>query len=195
MANSVVSLEDLLIVLELVPVNLFPDTDIIGPTSLDAVNFITLGIAKPSDYGDVLLEKFTLYNGKLFETNGISVYFASVTDLDPNKYGVTETSVMQAGDCEGGCGDFCVDDEGYLISTKPLSNMPPSFDADVVTNSGEYVADRVKFYACPNYEQSTFGGGDYKIYSNGVYNPSQCIPIYLGLKKVTGIHFHQSTNP
>ena len=121
MANSVVSLEDLLIVLELVPVNLFPDTDIIGPTSLDAVNFITLGIAKPSDYGDVLLEKFTLYNGKLFETNGISVYFASVTDLDPNKYGVTDTSVMQAGDCEGGCGDFCVDDEGYLISTKPLS--------------------------------------------------------------------------
>lgn len=85
------------------------------------MNYITIGLPKQSEYGDVVLETFTLYNGGLYEANGLSVYFSHIVGLDPNKYGITESSVLQAGDCEGGCGNFCVDAEGYLVSKTPLS--------------------------------------------------------------------------
>jgi hypothetical protein len=175
--------------LEIVPVNLYPDTEVTGPTSLDAVNAITLGVPQASEYGDVIQERFTLVDGALFEANGLLVSFSPVTDLDPNKFGVTESSVLQAGS-EDVSGSFCIDDEGYLVSSAPISTESVTSEANIVTNNGDYVANRVKFYACPNYGQSIYGGGDYKIYSNGVLNPAQCVPIYLGAKKVTGTPPH-----
>jgi hypothetical protein len=165
---------------------------VIGPTTLDAINFIALGTPKSSDDGDVITENFTLYDGGLYEANGLAVYFTPVTSLLPNEYGVTESSVLQAGNCEGGCGSFCIDSEGYLVSTTALS-IPFDELADKVTNQGEYVNERVKFYACPNYEQSVFGGGDYKIYSNGVYNPTECIPIYLGALSISFPFYNRLT--
>ena len=113
-----------LLIIALVPINLRPDSEIIGPTSLNAVNFITLGIPLPSEYGKVTVESFSLENGWLFEQSGLSVHFAAINGLDENEYGVTATSVLKAAECGGGCsggaGGFCVDKDGYLVSVVPL---------------------------------------------------------------------------
>jgi hypothetical protein len=106
----------------LVPVNLYPETEIAGPTSLDAINFITLGLPSSSDYGDVIVESFVLKDGKLYEQSGLSVRFVHEGGLYGNDYGVTETNVLKAFECDGGCSSsFCVDEDGYLVSTTPLS--------------------------------------------------------------------------
>jgi hypothetical protein len=110
------------LILALVPLNLYPETDIVGPTSLDAINFITLGIPSSSDYGDVSVESFVLKDGILYEQSGLSVRFVPEEGYYGNDYGVTETSVLKASECDGGCsGTFCVDENGYLVSTTPLS--------------------------------------------------------------------------
>jgi hypothetical protein len=113
-----------LLIIALVPINLRPDSEIIGPTSLNAVNFITLGIPLPSEYGSVTVESFTLENGWLFEQSGLSVHFTTINGLDENEYGVTATNVLKAGECGGGCsagfGGFCVDKDGYIVSVAPL---------------------------------------------------------------------------
>src|SRR5438270_454803 len=59
----------------------------------------------------------------------------------------------------------------------------------VVTDTGDYIADRIKFYACPNEGQEIFGGGEYTVFSNSVPNPYLCIPIYLGVNGSNGTHF------
>src|SRR5208282_15907 len=46
------------LIVALVPINLHLDSDIVGPTSLNAINFITLGIPSASEYGDVSVESF-----------------------------------------------------------------------------------------------------------------------------------------
>lgn len=97
----------------MVPINLSPDTDVAGPTSLDAVNFVTLGAPLPSKHGNVSVETFTLKDGWLSEQNDLSVYFTH-DDCD------TCASVLKAGECGEGCGGFCVDQEGYLVSSAPL---------------------------------------------------------------------------
>src|SRR5579862_3779342 len=58
----------------------------------------------------------------------------------------------------------------------------------VVTDTGDYIAHRIKFYACPNEGQQIFGGGEYTVFSNSVPNPHLCIPIYLGVNGSNGIH-------
>lgn len=113
-----------LLTIAIVPVNLYPDTTVAGPSSLNAINFITLGIPSPSDYGDVTVESFTLENGWLYEQSGLSVQFTTIDGLDENDYGVSESSVLKAGECGGGCGGFCVDQNGYLVSVVPLG-IPP----------------------------------------------------------------------
>src|SRR5271167_3891486 len=72
------------LIIALVPINLYPDTEIVGPTSLNAINFITLGIPSPSDYGHVTVESFILENGWLFERSGLSVHFSSADGFDEN---------------------------------------------------------------------------------------------------------------
>jgi hypothetical protein len=110
------------LIVALVPVNLYPETEIAGPTSLDAINFITLGIPSSSDYGDVTVESFVLKDGRLYEQSGLSVRFVPEGGFYGNDYGVTETNVLKASECDGGCsGSFCVDEDGYLVSTTPLS--------------------------------------------------------------------------
>ena len=100
---------------------MYPETDITGPTSLDAINFITLGIPTCSDCGDVTVESFTLKDGLLYEQSGLSVRFVPEDGYYGNDHGVTETSVLKANECEGDChGTFCVDAEGYLVSVQPL---------------------------------------------------------------------------
>lgn len=56
----------------------------------------------------------------------------------------------------------------------------------VVTDTGDYVADKIKFYACPNDGQEILGGGEYKVFSNNVPDPYLCIPIYLGVNGSNG---------
>lgn len=58
----------------------------------------------------------------------------------------------------------------------------------VVTDTGDYISDKIKIYACPNDGQEIFGGGDYKIFSNNVPNPYLCIPIYLGVNGSNGTY-------
>ena len=53
-----------------------------------------------------------------------------------------------------------------------------------VANDGEYVPCRVEFFACPNDGQEVFGGGEYKVFSNDVPDPVNCVPIYLGVKAI-----------
>ena len=101
------------------------ESDIVGPTSLNAIDFITLGIPSVSEYGDVTVESFTLENGWLFEISGLSVHFSTVEDFNENEFGVSESSVLKAGECDGGCGGFCVDQEGYLVSVAPLGIFSP----------------------------------------------------------------------
>ena len=104
---------------------MYLDSDIVGPTSLNAIKFITLGIPSTSEYGDVTVESFTLENGWLFEKSGLSVHFSTVGRFNENEFGVSESSVLNAGECGGGCGGFCVDQEGYLVSVAPLGTLPP----------------------------------------------------------------------
>jgi len=99
---------------------LHPDSDVVGPTSLNAINFITLGIPSASEYGDATVESFTLENGWLFESSGLSVHFTTAGGFEKNEFGVSESSVLKAGECSRGCGEFCVDQEGYLVSVTPL---------------------------------------------------------------------------
>jgi hypothetical protein len=108
----------------LVPINLISETEVVGPTTIDAVDCITLGIPCESDYGTVSVESFTLQDGKLYEQNGLIVKFQPVEGLEENEYGVDKSSVLKAKECDGGCdGGFCVDQNGYLVSTKPLSTF------------------------------------------------------------------------
>jgi hypothetical protein len=100
----------------LVPINLSPETEITGPTSLNAINFITLGIPYPSDFGEVTVESFSLTNGSLSEQSGLSVFFKTIGGYDE----IPQTSVLQASGCTGGCSQFCVDEDGYLVSVTPL---------------------------------------------------------------------------
>lgn len=102
---------------------MYPDTEIVGPTSLNAIKFITLGVPSPSDYGDVTVESFVLENGWLFEQSGLSVHFITVDGFDANEYGVSKSSILKAGECGGGCGGFCVDQDGYLVSVTPLGTQ------------------------------------------------------------------------
>jgi hypothetical protein len=101
---------------------LYPDTEIVGPTSLNAIKFITLGIPSPSYYGDVTVESFVLENGWLFEQSGLSVHFTTVDVFDANEYGVSKSSILKAGEC-GECGGFCVDQDGYLVSVTPVGTQ------------------------------------------------------------------------
>ena len=57
----------------------------------------------------------------------------------------------------------------------------------LVTDNGDYVPNKIKFYACPNDEQEIYGGGDYKVFSNNVPSPHLCVPIYLGVNGSNGI--------
>src|SRR5437764_15326216 len=110
--------------LALVPINLYLETEIVGPTSIDAIDCITLGIPCDSNYGTVSVESFTLQDGKLYEQNGLIVKFHPIAGLEANDYGVNKSSVLKAKECDGGCGgEFCVDEGGYLVSTKPLSTF------------------------------------------------------------------------
>jgi hypothetical protein len=118
----------------LVPVNLYPETEVIGPTSLDAVSFITLGIPLSSDVGSVTVESFTLVEGWLTEQSGLTVAFLTEEGFPTNAYGVSTSNVLIAADCseEGECspgtyGGFCVDQDGYLVSVGALStsHIPP----------------------------------------------------------------------
>jgi hypothetical protein len=168
--------------LALIPINLYPESEISGPTSLDAINFITLGVPLPSEFGDVCVETFSLTNGWLTEKSGLAVYFTKIDEFDGNSDGVCESSVLKAGECGGGCGGFCVDEDGYLVSVAPLGTSQTRKRTDLVTDDGSYESNRVKFYACPNEAQDETGGGDYKIYSNSVPDQWNCVPIYLGVK-------------
>jgi hypothetical protein len=114
------------LIIALVPINLHPDSDIVGPTCLNAISFITLGIPSTSEHGDVSVGSFTLDNGWLFENSGLSVHFFAVDGFKENKFGVTESSVLKAGGCDGECGKFCVDQDGYLVSVAPLGTIPPT---------------------------------------------------------------------
>src|SRR5271154_1088486 len=106
------------------PINLSPQTEVIGPTSLDVINFLTLGIPLPSSYGPVTMESFTLTNGLLTEQSGLSIHFTAETGFNDNEYGVCKTSVLKAGDYSG---EFCVDEDGYLVSVDPVcTRLPPS---------------------------------------------------------------------
>lgn len=105
---------------------MYPDSDIIGPTSLNAINFVTLGIPSMTEYGDVAVGSFTLDNGWLFENSGLSLQFSTVDGFNDNEFGVSESSVFKAGECDSGCGGFCVDHDGYLVSVAPLSTFPPT---------------------------------------------------------------------
>lgn len=70
------------------------------------------------------VESFTLQDGKLYEQNGLMVKFHPVEGLEENDYGVDKSSVLKANECDGGCdGGFCVDEGGYLVSTKPLGTF------------------------------------------------------------------------
>jgi hypothetical protein len=113
---SFISIADL----ALVPINLYPESEISGPTSLDAINFITLGVPLSSEFGDVYVETFSLTNGWLTEKSGLAVYFTKIDEFAGNYDGVCESSVLKAGECGGGCGGFCVDADGYLVSVAPL---------------------------------------------------------------------------
>jgi hypothetical protein len=177
---------------ELVPVNLYPETDVVGPTSLNAVNFITLGLPTDSEFGPVTTETFSLNDGWLSEEGGLQVHFSEVEGLAGNEDGVTQSSVLKAGECFEESG-FCIDGDGYLVSLTPVGNFPakiPPFSFSVfvrradfgVAGDGSFVAGRIKFYACPNEEQDTFGGGEYKVFSNNAADVDNCLPIYLGVK-------------
>jgi hypothetical protein len=190
---------------ELVPVNLYPETDVVGPTSLNAENFVTLGLPVDSEFGPVTTETFSLQDGWLSEEGGLQVYFGEVEGLAGNEDGVTQSSVLKAGECLEES-SFCVDGDGYLVSATPVGNPPPKsplskrcgWGADFgVAGDGTFVAGRIKFYACPNEEQDTFGGGEYKIFSNNAADVDNCFPIYLGVKgppqkKTTRIDFQES---
>ena len=123
---------------ELVPVNLYPETDVVGPTSLNAINFITLGLPTASPFGAVTTETFSLNEGWLTEEGGLQVHFSEVDGLAGNEDGVTEGSVLKAG--EEGCFDegvFCVDEDGYLVSVTPVGNHPkPPFESVSVCCAG-----------------------------------------------------------
>jgi hypothetical protein len=76
----------------------------------------------------VSVESFTLQDGKLYEQNGLIVKFHPIAGLEENDYGVNKSSVLKAKECHGSCdGEFCVDEGGYLVSTKPLSTFRMSF--------------------------------------------------------------------
>jgi len=103
-----------------VPVNLYPEEDIVGPISLNAVNFITLGIPLSSKSGDVTVESFLLADGYLSEQSGLQVSFSPVSE---NELVITDSSVLKAGESPEPS-TFGVDLDGYLVSVTPLSNNP-----------------------------------------------------------------------
>ena len=173
------------------PVNLYLDEDVVGPISLNAVNFITLGIPLSSESGDATVESFSLTDGYLSEQSGLQVSFSPVSE---NEWATTDSSVLKAGESHEPS-IFGVDLDGYLVSVTPLSNNPSSPPLKLVpvsvvlgvltlrvVSDGSYVADRIKFFACPNEEQDDYGGGEYKVFSNNAPDPEKCLPIYLGVK-------------
>ena len=88
-----------------------------GPTSLDAIDFLTLGLPLPSSYGPVTIESFTLRNGLLLEQSGLAVHFTTESGFSEDDDGVCKASVLKAGDYGG---QFCVDKDGYLVSVDPV---------------------------------------------------------------------------
>ena len=98
-----------------------------GPTSLDAINFLTLGIPLPSKFGTVSVESFTLTDGLLTEQSGLLVHFTDEGGFPENEFGTCKTSVLKAGDRGG---NFCVDQDGYLMSVDPVCTCPVFFWAD-----------------------------------------------------------------
>jgi hypothetical protein len=173
---------------------LYPDTKIVGPVSLNVVDFITLGLPLLSELGDVTIESFTLENGWLYERSGRLVYFLTADELDESEYGVTQSGALKAGDHDGECGEFCVDQEGYLVSVGSASTPLSTSKTDRVTNDGDYVRYRVKFHACPNGEQDLFGGGQYKVFLSSVSDEHECVPIYLGVKSLFGYSLKDAVN-
>src|ERR1700737_5130902 len=102
----------------LVPINLYRETDIAGPTSLDAVDFITLGAPKPSVEGDVSVEAFTLLDGWLYEQSGLSVFFSKFEDFD--NYEALETRVLRAEEGGSEAGGVCMDPGVFSFGFVPL---------------------------------------------------------------------------
>jgi hypothetical protein len=165
----------------LVPVNLRRDTSVVGPPSLNAINLVTLGLPKPSKFGDVTVARFTLKDGWLVEQHGLNVNFEFVDGFPANEFDVTTSNVLRATACGGECGGFCVDRDGFLVSVTPI-RISFMGKADLVTDKGKKVPYRVKYFACPTENRDIFGGGDYESFSNSVPNPETCVPIYLGVQ-------------
>ena len=101
------------------PVNLYLDEDVVGPISLNAVNFITLGIPLSSESGDATVESFSLTDGYLSEQSGLQVSFSPVSE---NEWATTDSSVLKAGEGPEPS-TFALDQDGYLVSVTPLSNI------------------------------------------------------------------------
>lgn len=165
-----------------------------GPLSLNAIDFITLGTPSSSDFGDVKVESFTLENGWLHEQSGQMVYFPKIKSFDETGHNVAQSNALKAGECGGDCGGFCVDQDGYLVSIGLSSISLSVFKTDRVTDDGDYVHYRVKFYACPNGEQDVFGGGEYKVFLNSIHDENECVPIYLGVKELFGYSLRDVVN-
>ena len=118
-----------MLIIALVPVNIFPDTDVKGPTSLNALEFITLGLPVPSECGKVTIETFVLEDGVLIERNGLKVFFTEIDGFPKNKFEATKSSALVAGKCDKGpcpTNQFCLDKEGYLVSIAPTRILPYS---------------------------------------------------------------------
>ena len=115
------------LIIALVPVNVFPNTDVKGPTSLNALEFITLGLRVPSECGKVKVETFELTDGVLTEHDGLTVFFTEIDKFKKNKFGASKSSALVAGKCDKECtlkNQFCVDKEGYLVSVAPTRMLP-----------------------------------------------------------------------
>ena len=104
------------------PVNLHLDDDVVGPTSLNAINFVTLGIPRSTEGGDVSIESFSLTDGCLSGQSGLQISFSPVSGLQTNSWGVTDSSVLKAGEGPEPS-TFALDQDGYLVSVTPLSNI------------------------------------------------------------------------
>jgi hypothetical protein len=85
---------------------------------------MTLGMPKNSSrFVLPSVEEFTLRDGVLLDQNGYPVEFVPITYHDSNSYGVTDSSILKGLSylrLEDTKPVFCVDYEGYLVSTAPL---------------------------------------------------------------------------
>ena len=93
------------------PVNVSPDTAVIGPVTVDPTDTLTLGIPKLSDIGESNLEYFFLENGLLFEQQDYPINFKSIQKL--SILGIDK-------DPDSPSSTFCVDKDRFLVSTNSL---------------------------------------------------------------------------